>query len=268
MEKILSTLFIVTMLAIIYSCSEPANGEEPPEPIPARALQINSCMTIENENVNENLLSPIGLLVTTTDGNPYNEESYKTYATLTHSQWIIQSPVYITGQGLVRAYYPYEASAALPILEIDLKNQVDLLYQKSPIGIDAGSEGVNIELSHALSQVNVNVEYEDVASLSLHAPVKSNFNIITGAFNDMQYGEVTAQGGQLLLIPHSLDNADLIITLKNGESYTYSLSSVTYNSGENYTYSFQLNKYREKLEIISITIKDWVTGFIHQDYLR
>ena len=268
MKKLLYIPFIAIALAMVSGCSEHPDTPEPPAPEPAGALRIYSCMTIENENVSENLLSPIGLLVTTNDGVPYNEDSYKTYATLIHSQWLIQTPIYITGKGLVRAYYPYEESAQLPILDIDLKHQVDLLYQKAPINIDAGSEGVDIELSHALSQVVVTVENEEVESLSLQAPAKSKFDILTGEFSDLQNGEVSSKGGQLLLIPHSIDNAEMTIRLKNGESYIYALSATTYKSGENYTYSFKLNKYREKLEILSVSVKDWITGFRHQDYLR
>lgn len=266
MRKILYILFFVGT-GIVSGCTK-AHPDTPDVPDPVGpSLRINSCMTIEDENANENLLSPIGLYVTTEENQPYNGDSYRNYATLTHGQWLINAPIYIIGKGLVFAYYPYNASDQLPSLSVDMSTQTDLLCQKVPLTIDSGSEGIAIELSHMLSQIIVTVENEEVESISLTSPATGVFNLFTGDFSDLQDDEVTVHSDHLLVIPHSADT-DMTICLKNGERYLYSLSGTTYIGGESYTYSFKLNKYREKLEITSVTVKDWISGFIHQDYLR
>lgn len=251
------------LICIASSCSD---GREPVEDM--STMTINSCYVLENNSLSVSFASPIGLYLLTEDNEPYDSDSYKNSANLVHSKWEITTPVYIVGKGLVYAYYPYRPGDGLPIMDIDMKDQTDILYAKVPSVIETGNSSLALKLFHALSQVAVAVEGEEVASITLYSPSTATFDICTGSFDELKYNEVSCSSGQLLIIPHHLSKGEMKIRLKSGTEYAYEISNMEFSSGENYTYSFKLNSNREKLEITSVTVEDWINDFTHQDYLR
>lgn len=42
----------------------------------------------------------------------------------------------------------------------------------------------------------------------------------------------------------------------------------TMYKGESYTYKFKLTENREQLQITSVTVENWVTGSVFEDYLK
>ena len=262
MNKIVN-VFLFSLCYFFVSCG---NSDEPMAE--SSAMHIASCYVVNNNTLSENLSSPIGLYITTVDNKPYGD-SYRNYASLVHGNWMMNTPVYEESRGLVYSYYPYSESDTSPIVSLDLANQVDLLYVKKPIEVSSGSASLSIQLSHALSQIVVSVEGEEISSLSLTSlPVKGSFNICTGAFEDLSMGEITSYSNEMLIVPHLCNQADLRISLKGGREYTYAISNMDYVQGESYTYKFKLNEDREQLQITSVGVEDWVPGSIHEDYLR
>lgn len=250
------------LIGFLVSCS----GENDPA-AETDTMQIKSCSVISNDVLSENLASPIGLYILTEDNEPYANESYKNSASLTQGKWVIDIPVYIAGKGLVYAYYPYSLSDTYPGMKVDMSRQIDILYCKAPPIIGVGSSSLSLELSHALSQIVVTVENEEVESLAFSSPQYGTFNVCTGTFSDLINGNVKSTSGKLFIIPHLCTDSELKFRLGNGIEYTYAISNMSFSPGENYTYQFKLNANREQLEIGSITVEDWVSDSIFQDYI-
>ena len=262
MNKIVNS-FLFSLCCFLASCG---NSDDPVAE--SSTMHITSCYVVNNNTLSENLSSPIGLYITTVDNKPYGD-SYRNYASLVHGNWMMNAPVYVENKGLVYSYYPYSESDTSPIVSLDMTKQVDLLYVKKPIEIGSGSASLSIQLSHALSQIVVSVEGEEISSLSLtSSPVSGNFNICTGAFEELSTGEMTSYSNKILLVPHLCNQADLKIRLKGGKEYTYAISDMDYVQGESYTYKFKLTENREQLQITSVTVESWVTGSVFEDYLK
>lgn len=261
MKRIIYILFSLSFL--FTSCSD--DGEPDAK---TSAMSINSCYVLESNNIAENFASPIGLYVLNEDNQPYDPDSYKNSANLIHSDWQISTPVYVVGKGLVYAYYPYRPADSLPLMDIDMQQQTDILYTKVPSPIEPGNSALTLKLYHALSQIMISVEDEEVASVALYSPVTATLDICTSLFSNLKYNEVSCSSGQLLIIPHKMSKGEMKICLKSGNTYTYEISNMGFSPGENYTYKFKLNSNREKLEISSVTVENWINDYTHNDYLR
>ena len=254
---------------ILCSLVFSACGSSDPDPtVQDDELSISSCHVVVSNNLSENFSSPIGLYILDGSGQPYDPTSYKNSASLISGNWLVSTPVYITGAGKLYAYYPYSSSDNLPSLNVDVSNQVDLLYSKNPVSIGFNSSSLSIKLYHALSQLQVSVEDEEISQLSVRFPLTGKFNIMSGLYSDLVYGQASSSTGKMLVIPHIASGAELAITLKSGSQYTYSLDGKSFSAGENYTYQFKLSESKEKLEFRSISVEDWVSDFIHKDYLK
>ena len=79
---------------------------------------------------------------------------------------------------------------------------------------------------------------------------------------------MTSTDGRLFVVPHVTVGKEMIITLKSGKQYTYSVDGTEFRAGESYTYEFQLNEDRDKLEILDISVEDWINDNNYNDYLR
>lgn len=261
MKKLLLLGFLMLM-----ACG--GGNEDPLLEKPEETFKIASCMVKESDFLVENFSSPIGLYILDENKLPYDPDALVNNASLVHGSWVLNRPVYVTGKGVVYAYYPYSLSDVLPSLGIDMTKQVDILYTKVPATIDIGSSAMALELAHALSQIVVTVEGEEVKSLSLSSsPLSGRFNVCTGQFEVLSNGVVSGSSDKLLVFPH-LCSAELKITLLSGVEYTYAIDSQTYVAGENYTYEFKLNANRERLEILSVSVADWINDFYFQDFLK
>lgn len=264
MKKLLFSLLAFCL--VFVSCSKESapveNGES--------RMEISSCYVVKNNNtLSENFASPIGLYILTEDNLPYDNSSYKNSASLISGQWKINAPVYVEKPGKVYAYYPYKSGDNPEALAVDMTGQVDILYSKASTPIAPASSSLSVKLYHALSQVTVSVENEEIAGLSLLAPLTGQFNACTGVFSQQTTGVVSSSSGKLLLIPHiPAGDTEMSIRLKGGTEYMYSLSGMDFQPGENYTFQFKLNANRETLEITSISIEDWINDNIYNDYLR
>lgn len=254
---------MVLSISLLAAC-----GGNDPELVQGDKMSINSCYVMRSNSLSENFSSPIGLYILAPDGAPYNADSYKNSASLISGSWSVTTPVYIMGSGLLYAYYPYSIVDNPPTLNVNVSNQVDMLYNKIPSSIAPGSSSLSIKLYHAMSQLQVNIEDEEISELSFYSPRSGKFNICTGVFSNLIYGDVVASSGQMLIVPHRVSGAELHITLEDGAEYSYPLDGMTFSPGENYTYQFELNENRERLEIQSFSVEEWVNDFIYNDYLR
>lgn len=264
MKKLLCPLFVLCLLG--SSCSKdnsPVENED-------GQMNISSCYVVKNNNtLSENFSSPIGLYVLTEDNQPYDADSYKNFASLVSGQWKVNVPVYVEKKGKVYAYYPYMSGDNPEMLDVNMANQVDLLYSKTAVPIAPGSSSLSVKMYHALSQLSVNVEGEEVVGLTLQSPLTARFNVRTGSFSSLVDGVVSSSFGNMLLIPHTVpEGREMTIRLKDGSEYSYSLAGSVFKSGENPTFQFKLNANRETLEIISFTVEDWINDNVYNDYLR
>lgn len=258
MKTLFYPLFFVCLIAASCSNEDNENNAE---------MSISSCYVMKNSSTQlESFSSPIGMYILTEDGQPYESGTY--YANYVSGAWSMNTPVYVTKKGSVYTYFPYKSGDNLPNLSLSLADQVDFLYSKVATSIAPGSSSLTIKLYHALSQLSVSIEGEEIASLSLQSPATCKFNICTGVFTGTVLGTVTAQSGQMLVVPHTAAGTELKIVLKDGKEYTYPVSGTNYRTGENYTYQFQLNENRETLEIVSFSVEDWISDEIYHDYLR
>ena len=260
MKKVFYPLFAICL--ITASCSDDDSTKR------ADNMSINSCYLIKNNTTqSESFSSPIGMYILTDDGQPYDGNGVFN-ATYNSGTWSMNAPVYVTKAGKVYSYYPYRPTDTPSSLALDMSGQVDVLYSKVPSTIAPGSSTLSIKLYHALSKLTVSVEGEKIAKISLASPVKCKFDICTGAFINKEPGIVTVPTDQMLIIPHTATDTEIKITLKTGKEYSYSVSGTEFQSGENYTYQFRLNENRDKLEILSFSVEDWINDNNHNDYLR
>ena len=258
MKKVFYPLLSVCLIAASCSSDDKAGNAE---------MSISSCYVMKNNSTRlESFSSPIGMYVLTEDGQLYGDGTY--YASYSSGAWSMNSPVYVTKAGSVYSYFPYKSGDTPPDLTVNMNDQEDFLYSKVAASIAPGSSSLSVKLYHALSQLTVSVEGEEIASLSLQSPTTCKLNICTGVFTGSVPGKVTAQSGQLLVIPHTAVGTEIKIVLKDGKEYAYPVSGTNYRTGENYTYLFQLNENREKLRIVSFSVEDWINDEPHKDYLR
>lgn len=79
------------------------------------------------------------------------------------------------------------------------------------------------------------MEGEEISSLSLtSSPVSGNFNICTGAFEELSTGEMTSYSNKILLVPHLCNQADLKIRLKGVKNILMQYPIWTMYKGELY----------------------------------
>lgn len=265
--RILQCFFPLVCL-ILVSCSK--DNSDIPSCKEEIQMSISSCYVVKNDNSqSENFASPIGLYLLSEDNQPYDNASYKNSASLVGEQWKIAIPVYVEKPGKVYAYYPYQSGDDPEALVVNMANQVDLLYSKTVANISPGSSSLSVKLHHALSQITVAVENEEVAGLSLLSPMTGKFNVCVGSFTQLTSGVVNVSSGNLLIFPHvPAVDAEMTICLKNGSCYQYSLAGMDLKPGETYVFKFKLNANRETLEIASFSVQDWVVRENHVDYLR
>ena len=261
MKKLLLPLFSICL--ITASCGDDDNAKS------TNNMSISSCYMVKSNAVKqENFTSPsspIGLYVLSEDGRPYEGNGLFS-ASLSSGSWSMSSPVYVSKAGKVYSYYPYLPTDTAPVLPVDAAAQVDLLYSKVPSAIAPGSASLSIRFYHALSRLTVSVEGEEVAKLSFTSPLTSKFNICSGAFTDKVQGVVTVSSGQMLVVPHTA-STELKITLGSGKEYSYPVSGIEFRSGETCAFQFRLNDNREKLEVLSFSVEDWVEENNYNDYL-
>jgi len=256
-------IFPILSILLLTAC-----GGSDPDPVQESEMSINSCYVVRNSNLSENFNSPIGLYILDSEGQPYDSSSYKNSASLVSGVWSVTNPVYIDGAGSLYAYYPYFVTDNPPSLSVNVSHQVDLLYSKSPVSLGPGNSSLSIKLYHAMSQLQVSVEDEEIGMLSLQSPLTGKFNICNGVYSSLVYGLTSSSSGDILVIPHTAAGTELKILLKSGSEYTYSIDKMTFSPGENYKYEFKLNDNREKLEIRSFSVEEWINDFVHNDYLR
>lgn len=260
MKKVFYPLFAICL--ITASCSDEGSTKN------ADSMSISSCYLVKNNTAqSESFSSPVGMYILTEDGKPYEGDGIYN-ATYRSGTWSMNTPVFITKAGKVYSYFPYRSVDKLPELAVNMSEQTDLLYSKVASAVAPGSTALSIKLYHALSRLSVSVEGEEITEMSLESPLTCKFNIITGAFSDKTNGSVTVHSGRMLVIPHTAVATELKITLKTGKQYSYSVSGTEYRTGEDYTYQFRLNENRDKLEILSFSVEDWINDNNYNDYLR
>lgn len=254
--------YLLVFIGLIAACGGDENGGTEPE------MKISSCYVVSSSSgQSENFFFPVGMYITSEAGQPY-EGSGVWSANCNSGAWTMDKPVYVTKAGKVYAYYPYSSNDTPPVLPLDMTKQTDVLYSRVASPIAPGSVSLSIKLYHALSKVVVSVKGEEVTGLSLPSPVTCRFDICTGEFTDLQSGQVVSTGGRLFVVPHITVGKEMLITLKSGKQYTYSVDGTEFRTGESYSYEFRLNEDRDKLEILDISVEDWINDNNYNDYLR
>ena len=170
------------------------------------------------------------------------------------------------------SYYPYSASATTD-LAIDLTNaQTDVLYSNNLTGIQTAKDatGANhvLQFTHKLALVSFTMAGlpagTTITSAQLEGIVTtSSMKIADGTLTN---GTATAtQKLQLaagtfaptIVIPATNANAKLVITLSDGNSYSYTFPSLALQSGKNHKFNVTLASGAITVDQVNGQISDW-----------
>lgn len=179
------------------------------------------------------------------------------------------------------SYYPYKEDIANFIYPVDLSNQsvqanIDLLYSDNAKAFNAGNPAINMQFSHQLSKIMLQIEHEfepslgDIEVIITNAATKANFNLTNGTLSTPSATGnipcmVSSDGltAEAILLPTSnLSGMEFWFVLDN-EAFKIPLSSLpeiqAFNKSTRYTY----NIYLDSDLIAAITtgeISDWTEG--------
>ncbi len=170
------------------------------------------------------------------------------------------------------SYYPYSANATTD-LAIDLTNaQTDVLYSNNLTGIKTAKDatGANhvLQFTHKLALVSFTMTglpaSTTITSAQLEGIVTtSSMKIADGTLTN---GTKTAtQKLQLkngafaptIVIPATNANAKLVITLSDGNSYSYTFPSLALQSGKNHKFNVTLASGAITVDQVNGQISDW-----------
>ena len=170
------------------------------------------------------------------------------------------------------SYYPYSANATTN-LAIDLTSaQTDVLYSNNLTGIKTAKDatGANhvLQFTHKLALVSFTMTGlpagTTITSAQLEGIVTtSSMKIADGTLTN---GTTTAtQKLQLaagtfaptIVIPATNANAKLVITLKDGKSYSYTFANLALQSGKNHKFNVSLASNALTVDEINGQISDW-----------
>lgn len=182
----------------------------------------------------------------------------------------------------VVAYYPYSASAAAGVVELDVQKQdnqaaVDLLGAKAE-GVSADAPQAVLNFKHKLTKIFIRTTAEDGSSLSdLKAYIKGMYTKVSySAFADelsMVSGDTkkdvemrSADGYyvEAIVLPNIAGNDATTRNIEfehNGKVYKAAISAdVKFESGKKYVYNATFTATGVKIEGAGITNREDVTG--------
>lgn len=182
----------------------------------------------------------------------------------------------------VVAYYPYSASAAAGVVELDVQKQdnqaaIDLLGAKAT-GVSADAPQAVLNFKHKLTKIFMNTRAEDGSSLSdLKAYIKGMYTKVSySAFADelsMVSGDTkkdvemrSADGNyvEAIVLPNIDGNDAATRNIEfehNGKVYKAAISAdVKFESGKKYVYNVKFTATGVKIEGAGITNWEEVTG--------
>ena len=256
-------IFICVLSFLLFSCEKGSERSQALE-----AMSVNSC-TVRSATSEEAIAhSPLRLWIVGENTTAYDGNVCRLLTSL-NGIWSLDVPVYVQGQskGYVYAYFPYDKSATnIAAIPVDMNEQQDLLYSKSPAELTTGKSSISLSLSHALSKIVVTVDGATVKGLLLNSPITGTFNVLEGSFTNTTIGTVLSSSSELFVIPHTNAISQLNISLSNGKDYIYSISNSNFMEEKSYVYNFILNENREQLTLQTVTIQPWIEE-TYQDYL-
>lgn len=179
------------------------------------------------------------------------------------------------------SYYPYKEDIADFIYPVDLSNQsvqadIDLLYSDNAKTFHAGNPAVNMQFSHQLSKIMLQITHkiesslDDIEVIITNVSTKADFNLASGILSaPSATGNIPcmvssdgATAEAILLPTTNLNGMEFWFVLDN-ETFKIPLSSVpeiqAFNKSTRYTY----NIYLDSDLISAITtgeISDWTEG--------
>lgn len=182
----------------------------------------------------------------------------------------------------VVAYYPYSASAAAGVVELDVQKQdnqaaVDLLGAKAE-GVSADAPQAVLNFKHKLTKIFIRTTAEDGSSLSdLKAYIKGMYTKVSySAFADelsmvsgdtKKYVEMRSADGyyvEAIVLPNIAGNDATTRNIEfehNGKVYKAAISAdVKFESGKKYVYNATFTATGVKIEGAGITNWEEVTG--------
>ncbi len=182
------------------------------------------------------------------------------------------------------AYYPHSTISNTLHYTIDVSNQdsqeeIDLMYSDNAIGLNRNSNNVDLQFSHQLSKIMVDIKTKDGAPLKdVTASIKGintkgKFSLIDKSISSSTKGnikmKVNSKGdiAEAILIP--TDNlAGVTLEITHGKfAYVYELNSSSkiksFDSGYKYSYTMTLDPNSNNVSVVinpSSSINNWTEG--------
>lgn len=178
------------------------------------------------------------------------------------------------------AYFPYKKNIANYTYLLDVTNQnnqsaLDLLYSNNAIGLNSANPNVNLNFSHQMSKVILNITPEnptaDLSDITIkitNASLKAPFLLSDGSLSaPTEIGDlffkVSSSGkfAEAILIPMSnLIGRTMVLTIA-GETYIYDLGSnaniSSFDKGTKYTFNIVINPSGVQATVSSSSIESW-----------
>lgn len=212
------------------------------------------------------------------DGKAYNNLQF----TYSSSKWSCGTPVYLSPtSGKVYAYYPYNSSASITAVPIDVSTNNDYMYA-TPVTVSQTSTSAALTMKHAIACVYVTIKkgtYTGTGTVtaftwkSATAGTKATMNAKTGALSSISGGSnvfntgvsslainTTGNTYSFLVVPTGTAGAVTFNVTMDGKAYAVSTGSTTFSAGKRYNYTVVMDA--KKMTIGGVTVTGWtgVTG--------
>lgn len=178
------------------------------------------------------------------------------------------------------AYFPYKKNIANYAYPVDVTNQnnqsaLDLLYSNNAIGLNSANPNVNLNFSHQMSKVVLNITPEnptaDLSDITIkitNASLKTQFLLSDGSLSaPTEIGDLffkISSGGKFaeaILIPMSNLIGRTLVLIIAGETYIYDLGSnaniSSFDKGTKYTFNIVINPSGVQATVSSSSIASW-----------
>ncbi len=178
------------------------------------------------------------------------------------------------------AYFPYKKNISNYAYPVDVTNQnnqsaLDLLYSNNAIGLNSANPNVNLNFSHQMSKVVLNITPEnptaDLSDITIkitNASLKTQFLLSDGSLSaPTEIGDlffkISSDGkfAEAILIPMSNLIGRTLVLIIAGETYIYDLGSnaniSSFDKGTKYTFNIVINPSGVQATVSSSSIASW-----------
>lgn len=283
--KITSMKKILTAATLIFVAMTSCNNDE----ANADRNLLRVFPTLENQTDTKAVMNhfvngnQIGLFVTSSDGNNYNDCdcSFNAMASLSAGVWTINQNIDLSaGNADIYAYYPYKEGLANATLPVEVASQTDYLFavkatanKQSPTanitmkhalslnsfvlkkqGYSGAGKVTKIELKNVKSSGTLNAKTGEVIVASTVATMSADLDV---TLNDQSAQKISA-----IMMPYTITEDDNIVaqfTIDN-EKYTYEVTPATWQPGNENTYTLGIQTDSKELMKITVDIAPWGKG--------